>query len=89
MVGRVPVLRQDDVLEVVDELVDDGHDLVAACNAKRAAGTEIVLQIDNDQCLGAHQPLLCMTEIGWTFDCMRAAVNGFFDASSAWPGRRL
>ena len=58
MMRRVPVLGQDDVLEIMHELVDDGHDLVAARDGERAARAEIVLQIDNDQCLACHQYLL-------------------------------
>ena len=45
----VPVLREDDVLEVPGELIDDRHDLVAVCDRKRATGTEVVLHIDNDE----------------------------------------
>ena len=49
MAGGVPVLRHDDVLELLGELVDDRHDLLAALDRQRAAGDEAVLHVDDDQ----------------------------------------
>ena len=47
--GRVPVLRDDDVLERRRELVDDRHDLLAVFDRQRAAGDEAVLHVDDEQ----------------------------------------
>ncbi len=49
MPGRVPVLGQDDVGEDGAQGVDDGNHSIAAGYAQRAAGTEIILNIDGDQ----------------------------------------
>ena len=49
MAGRMPVLRQHEMLEILGQRVDQRHHLVAARNGKRAARAEIVLHIDDDQ----------------------------------------
>ena len=49
MARRVPVLRDDDVLERIGELVDDRHHLGAALHRQRAAVDEAVLHVDHDQ----------------------------------------
>ena len=49
MAARVPVLGQDDMREFRRQPVDGGNDLVALRHGQRAAGTEIVLNIDDDQ----------------------------------------
>ena len=49
MAGRMPVLRQDHVLVLGDHPVDDRDDVVAAGHRQRAAGAEIVLQIDDHE----------------------------------------
>src|SRR6185437_14428547 len=71
MSARMPILRQHHVAEACRETVDDRDDLVAARHRQRAAATEIVLHVDNDEnavvaefCprLGYHQgcaPLCC------------------------------
>ncbi|MNV93810.1 hypothetical protein D3C71_1885420 [compost metagenome] len=55
MAGRVPVLRQDHMLEPPDEIVDRRHDLIASGNGKRSARAEIVLHVDDDQRLSSHR----------------------------------
>src|SRR5690606_27167700 len=47
--GRMPILRQHHVLEAPRKPVDERHDLVAARNGKRAARTEIILNVDDQQ----------------------------------------
>src|SRR6266850_3946261 len=49
MVARVPVLRQHDVGEAGAQAVDDGHDFVAFRHRERAAGHEVILDVDDDQ----------------------------------------
>ena len=49
MAGRMPVLRHDEMVEILGQRVDQRHHLVAAGNRKRAARAEIVLYIDDDQ----------------------------------------
>jgi hypothetical protein len=53
----MPVLRQHDVREPPRERVDHRHNLVAARNCQRAAGSidsgaEVVLQVDDEQHVG-------------------------------------
>ena len=50
--GRVPVLRQQNVREDPRQRVDEGNDLVAARDPQRAAGAEVVLQVDDEQRVG-------------------------------------
>ena len=47
----MPVLGQDDMREFAGETIDRGDHGVAVGHGERAARTEIVLHIDNDQCL--------------------------------------
>ncbi len=49
MVSGVPVLRQDDGLEVFHQRVDAGHDLVAIVHRQPPAGAEIILDINDDE----------------------------------------
>jgi hypothetical protein len=49
MAWRVPVLRQHDVTETACQAVDDRHHLVPARHRQRPAGTEIVLDVDDDE----------------------------------------
>ena len=52
VVGRMPVLRGHD--EVIPRLkaIDQRHDLVASGHRQGAAGTEVVLNVNDDQ--GGH-----------------------------------
>ena len=52
MARRVPVLGQDHRVEFGHQGVDIGHDLVALGHGKRAAGAEIVLDVDDDEGAG-------------------------------------
>src|SRR3978361_2164202 len=49
MVGGVPVLRLDDVLELSGQRVDRLDDLVTPGDGKIAAGEEVVLHVDDNQ----------------------------------------
>ena len=54
---RVPVLRQQDVVEARSETVDNGDDFVAALDRQLTARQEVVLDIDDQQQrVRAHQP---------------------------------
>ncbi len=47
--GRVPVLRQNDILERLRNGVDQRHDLVTLLNGEAPAGHEAVLHIYDDE----------------------------------------
>src|SRR5713101_3998351 len=49
MARRMPVLRQDDVLEALGERIHERHDLVAFLHREPAAGAKVVLHVDDDQ----------------------------------------
>ncbi len=60
MVARMPVLRQDDRIEIRHHVVDRTHDLIPAGDGQRAAGAEIHLHVDDNQ--RAHSaPLMAAT----------------------------
>lgn len=50
VIGRVPILRSHDEIEGLLELIDDRDDAVALRNGESAAGDEVVLNIDQDEC---------------------------------------
>jgi len=57
---RVPVLGEDDVLESAGEFIDDGDDLLAFGDGKRAAdsvdcGAEVVLHVDDEERVGGFE----------------------------------
>ncbi len=67
MVGWVPVLGEDDVLEVRGESVDDGDDCVSIGNGEPPAGAEVALDVDEEQKVGGldwqwsgHECLRCL-----------------------------
>ena len=49
MPGSVPVLGENDVLEVRRDVMDDRDDFVAAGHGQCPAGTEIVLNVDDEE----------------------------------------
>ncbi len=49
MVGGVPVLGEDDVLEVLRGAVDRVDDGIAVGNGERPAGAEVVLHVDDEE----------------------------------------
>src|SRR6188508_1089971 len=51
MARGMPVLGDDDVLELAREAIDERHDLVAALHFERAARAEVVLHVDDDQAI--------------------------------------
>lgn len=56
VVRRVPVARGDDERRAQDKIVDAVHDRVAVRDRKRTSGTEVVLDVDDDQYLH-HAPI--------------------------------
>ena len=52
MLGRVPVLGEQDVIEAVREGVDGGQDFVSAGHGERTAGQEVGLEVDEEECVG-------------------------------------
>lgn len=64
MAGGVPILGEDDVLEVPGQLADDGNDCVTVGNCECAASSvdcraEVVLDVDDKKGVGSlhlHQP---------------------------------
>ena len=53
VVGRMPVLREDDMRELLCNGVYDRHDLVCICNRERPSGAEVVLEIDDQENIGS------------------------------------
>ena len=49
VIGGVPVLRQDDMVEADHVAIDQWNDVIAACDRQCAARAEIILHIDNNQ----------------------------------------
>ena len=55
MSARVPVLRKDDMLEAPRELIHEGDDLVAFVDGERPARAEVILEVDDEECVaGLH-----------------------------------
>ena len=52
MVGGVPVLGEDDVIEVCSGAVNGGDDGVAVGDGQGAAGAEVILHVDDDEGVG-------------------------------------
>jgi len=49
MIGRVPVLSENDVLEARRGAMDGLDDFVSAGNGERSAGTKIILHVDDEE----------------------------------------
>src|ERR1700739_3631632 len=49
MLRRMPVLRQDDIFKTRRDAMNDGDNRVAVANGQRAAGTEVILYIDDEE----------------------------------------
>ena len=58
MPRRVPVLRQDHGGKVSHQRVDPRYDLITLWNCECSTGTEIILDVDDDEGLG-HWGLRC------------------------------
>ncbi len=52
MAGRVPVLRQDNVLEHARKAIEEGDDLVGPRNGKGPSSAEVVLDVHHEQNVG-------------------------------------
>lgn len=67
MPDGMPVLGEDDMVELVDQPVHFPHDLVAAWNRQGAAWAEIVLQVNDQQTMLGHiRPLFRVRRISRT-----------------------
>ncbi|EKM99171.1 hypothetical protein MXAZACID_11529 [Acidocella sp. MX-AZ02] len=49
MVSRMPILGEHNVVEIPRQAVDQRRYFIAAGYGKRAAGAEIILQVDNQK----------------------------------------
>ena len=49
MIGRVPVLRENDMLELTRDMLNGRDHLVARGNGQRATGAEIALHVDDEK----------------------------------------
>src|SRR4029079_7909837 len=49
VIGRVPVLRQDNILKALGDRIDERHDRIALFNRQTAARGETVLYVDDQQ----------------------------------------
>jgi hypothetical protein len=58
VVGRVPVLREDDVFEQWRDAMDGLDHGITIANGKRSAGAEVVLHVDDDENVVAVEPHL-------------------------------
>jgi len=66
MVGRVPVLGQDDLREKRRKAMDRPDDRVPIGNGKRASRAEVVLDVDDDEDVGGanfDQAVSCAQQI--------------------------
>ena len=52
VLGGMPVLSEDDVVELLREGVDERDDLIAVDYREVAAGTEVVLYVDDEKGVG-------------------------------------
>ena len=49
VVGRVPILGEDNVIESGSDLKDNGKDLVTARNGQGSGGAEVVLHVNDEE----------------------------------------
>ncbi len=74
MAGGMPVLRQHDVAKPRGEAIDDRHDLIAARHRERAARTEIVLHVHDDEDVSAVDRRAFL-HCGAFSDCSRRSTS--------------
>jgi len=68
----MPVLGEDDVLELAAQPVDERNDLISAIDSECAAGAEVVLEIDNKKYIGG----LADFHVSQSGTGVRSGVNG-------------
>lgn len=99
VVGGVPVLGEDDVVEAGGECVDAGDNLVAAGDGECSAGQEVELHVDDEKCVigsehEGHEPLYEPKRVIWG-ECMRRYSRRVIRVQTAlrelrsWPAQRL
>src|SRR3546814_19563463 len=74
VVGRMPVLRQQDMCERSAKAVGERHDLVAFGHRERAARAEVVLQIDGQQHVRSEEhtsELQSLMRISYAVFCLK------------------
>jgi len=76
VLGRVPVLGEEDVVEAVGEGVDGGENFVAAGNGERTAGHEVGLEVDEEECVGLLVDLHGLFEAGCGDDFADEGLEG-------------
>ena len=74
MAARMPVLRQHDMGELRRQAIDHRHDLVASRHRQAAAGTEVVLDIDDQEYI-ALADAECFRSWSCAFVSCQAAVD--------------
>jgi len=52
MIGRMPILGEDDIAELRTEAVDQGNNLVTARYGEIATWAKVILDIDDNQNVG-------------------------------------
>src|SRR4051812_14149617 len=78
----MPVLGQHHMIEAFSETIDDRHHCIAAGHCERAAGTEIVLHVDDDKhIILAWSHLHC----GPWFVCRLTLAHGKFKMKQPTP----
>ena len=82
MAGGMPVLRQHDVAKPRGEAIDDRHDLIAARHRERAARTEIILDVHDDEDVSAVDRRAFL-HCGAFSDCSRRSTSAARSLSSS------
>jgi hypothetical protein len=82
----MPILRQHHVAEAAGEPIDGRHDFIATRNGKVAVGTEIVLDVDNQQDVAFSDCSRHGRAPGGTprARCMRASAPASFNIVCCW-----
>ena len=52
MAGRMPILRQDHVLERAGNAIDEGNGFIGSRNGERASSAKVILDVDDEQDIG-------------------------------------
>ena len=82
MLGGVPVLGEDDVVEFFGEGVDEGDDGVAVGDGQGSAGHEVVLDVDDEEGVGGlelHGDLMVVQGRGVRSCFARCPTQSFDD----------
>ena len=83
VVWRVPVLGQNDMPELPHQAVDDGKDCLGVRDGETTAGTEVVLDIDDDENGVAHGRRNVVAVTGFVHN-RTSYVSPTPDVSACW-----